>query len=421
MDDFNFEDINSMEAALKALRLALERLPGPVRTTVEDSLDELEALLSNRRSPRLAIIGRRGSGKSSLINALCSRKVCEVGDVKATTGDTAWQTLEVPHGTLEILDTRGAQEGHKPSEETQDALAIDSFVRAMGERNPDAVLFLCKASEVDSAIDGDIAFLAEVCKRIRFDSSVQMPVVGIVSQCDQLPQPHDLKPPYRERKTQLIEKAQSLLLEKLKSASEFAGVITVLPVSAYCEYDPKTKKTVNDGDFRWNIGVLSELLAEKLPKDAQLIFIRVCMIRALQKKIATSIVVACSGLAAAFAATPLPFGDIGPLLGLQVLMVTAVAYVAGREMDFETGKALVKSLGAVGGAAWVAREVARGILKFVPIAGNIVSAAVAGATTYGLGVAAIAHLLEDASIDDARARGEDAAKDKKTELELVAS
>jgi len=405
-----------VEAALQALRELLKKLPGPVRKKVEESVDELEELLKDARPPRLAVIGRRGSGKSSLINALYGRPVTATSSVVAGTGDTSWTTITHQGRTLELLDTRGAQEGSRPQEGVSDDQAIDSFKRAMGSKQPDAILFLCKAKEVDAAIDADITFVREVCKLVRSDDKTSVPVVGVASQCDELDPPDIRIPSEDAEKLEHTRTACHLLRDKLMGLQDVAEVVEVVAVSAFVAFDDRGA-VVPTRDYRWQIDALAELLIERLPKCAQLQFARVARIRAVQRKIATSLTVVVSGAAALLAASPVPFADLPALLGMQVLLVTAIAYVAGRELDGKTAKQFIKSLGLVGGGGFLAREAVRGLLKLLPAGGSLISGTIAGAVTYGLGAAATAFFIEGATIEQAREAGRRGASEAKTSLE----
>ena len=70
-----------------------------------------------KRPPALVLVGRRGAGKSSLVNALFGAKVAELGHVTAQTGRGRWYDYERDGGSMSILDTRGVQEGSPPAED----------------------------------------------------------------------------------------------------------------------------------------------------------------------------------------------------------------------------------------------------------------------------------------------------------------
>jgi predicted GTPase len=78
------------------------------------------------------LVGRRGSGKSSLVNAIFGQQVAEVGHTKAQTGRGRWWVFQGDLGSIEILDTRGLQEGSNPESEDDKKNALESIVASIG-------------------------------------------------------------------------------------------------------------------------------------------------------------------------------------------------------------------------------------------------------------------------------------------------
>lgn len=85
--------------------------------------------------------------------------------------------------------------------------------------------------------------------------------------------------------------------------------------------------------------------------------------------------------AGAAGALPIPVADTVPITGAQITMIIALGKVFDVTLSQSSAKAIAGSLLArqVGQAAF------RGVLKFVPIAGNIAGAATAVALTETLG------------------------------------
>ncbi|HYO73438.1 MAG TPA: GTPase [Archangium sp.] len=101
------------------------RVPDPLARDIRQKIAHLRALLLEQRLPNLILVGRRGAGKSSLINAFFGAHVAEVGHVKAQTGQGRCAAQLRPHhharrdparqylhrGPLQALPTQAAPLG----------------------------------------------------------------------------------------------------------------------------------------------------------------------------------------------------------------------------------------------------------------------------------------------------------------------
>lgn len=390
--------LDSYPALIKLLLDQLSRLPSPLKEQVEAELKELLSLAEDVRTPRFMVIGRRGAGKSTLVNALFNAPVAKVGAVTAQTGEAHWYEYEHDGKKIEILDTRGIQEGGKPIEADSASDSQASILRAVQEKCPDVVLFLCKAKEVDSAINESLDIVEKILKRIERLHDYDPPIVGILTQCDEL-DPPDIRqlPTDDEEKNQNISTAVKVLTEHLQSRKILSeNFVKVIPTVAFVRYSQDGMRERRD--YRWNIDRLTELLVEELPKGPNLAFARLARVRKFQKKIATNIVNVCSVTSGVFAATPFPGDDLPILTAIQTVMIAAIAYISGRELSLTTVTEFLTALGINVGAAFVMRETARSLIKLIPGFGNAISAGVASAGTQALGQAAIAYFIDESPV-----------------------
>ena len=396
-------DPTSYTALLEKLLIQVRRLPEPLRRKMEEQVKELLSLVRDHRPPRFMLIGRRGAGKSTLLNAIFGAKVAQVGPVVAQTGKTMWKTYQGPVGrTIEILDTRGIQEGGAPAEHDETSSAEASFVQSLRARTPDVFLFLCKAKEVDAAIHGDLNFCERALHETKNTHGIDAPVVGIVTQCDELDPPFIQRlPTDDEEKTENIRKAVAVLEKHLARPSIKPHVARVLPVVAYVRF--RLDGTIDEAhDYRWNIDQLATLLVDKLPKEAKLDFARLARVRHFQRSFARSIVTMFSSACGLIGAEPIPVADLPIITSLQVTMIVAVAYVAGRDLSLESAREFLVAMGLNVGGAFILRELARALAKLVPGWGNTISGAVAALGTKGVGEAAIAYFIDEEDIEEAK-------------------
>jgi uncharacterized protein (DUF697 family) len=147
---------------------------------------------------------------------------------------------------------------------------------------------------------------------------------------------------------------------------------------------------------------LMSILARELPNEARMEMIRISRDREAQREVAQLLIKSTTAVCTAIGAQPIPLADLPILTSLQLMMVSGVMYVSGRERSLRAAAEFAGALGANVGAAMLLREGARAILKFFPGWGNVVCGLVAGSGTYAIGRAATAFFIEGASLKDAR-------------------
>lgn len=397
-------ELDRFDGFVNHLLRRLDALPPQLRDAISTDLDRLLVLLKDRRKPRVMLIGRRGAGKSTLINALLGSAARPVGHVRSQTGAATWQTYSASGREIDILDTRGVQEGSRPVEDDEDETAEASLFRAVHERAPDLILFLVKAKEVDAAIQGDLEALENIHQEVdRFHNS-KPKILPILTQCDEL-DPHDMRLSDGDpEKSRNIELACDVLTAHLR-ASKYVWEHTgsgVIPTagSVYFEADGSINKR---RDFRWNIDLLATQMQAALPDATQLNFVRLAQFRQVQRKLAERVVTITGGLCAAIGLQPIPVADLPVLTSLQLTMILTIAYISGREVSLETAREFAASMGLNVGAAFTLREVARALAKFVPVAGNVVSSGIAYAGTEAVGRAAIMYYIDRKAINEIQA------------------
>lgn len=371
-------------------------VPGNLRTKVGRELKELEELIMEARAPRIAVVGRRGAGKSSLVNAIFNAEVAAVGAVKSTTEQGRWYEYSGERGKLDILDTRGLGEGCEGAGGSGAAAVPGETAAAVSEKSPDAVLFLCKAKEVDARIDEDLKSLEMLLDLIEKTHGYRAPVVGVLTQVDELDPPEVLPPYEDEIKANHIREAAEQLGYKLSSLAG-EGVV-VIPTSAYMRFAEGRIAASR----RWNIERLVEYLTEKLPRSAQLELARISRIKSVQLKLARAITAAAVALAGAVGAQPIPVADLPVITGIQAGMIAGIGYVSGRRLDQKSVKEFMSALGLNVGAAFALREIARSLVKLFPGGGSVISGTVAAGATWAMGQAAAAFFVEERRLSEVK-------------------
>jgi len=124
-----------------------------------EKIEHLETEAPKKPAMKLAIIGKRNTGKSTLVNAMVGSERVIVSETPGTTRDAVDVRFEKDGKTIVVIDTAGIRKKSKMA----DSIEFYSYVRATRSiRRADVVLFLIDATEPVSQVDKKIArFIAE--------------------------------------------------------------------------------------------------------------------------------------------------------------------------------------------------------------------------------------------------------------------
>ena len=402
----------------------LDKIPGlpvEVRNRIKKGLvknQEMTRLvdgIKNRRPPRFVLVGRTGVGKSSLINAMCGRYLAKTSDVVVGTNLAKEYSYKSLGKTLfEIIDTRGLAE----SRETGQKLSSeDQLHQTIRDFQPDAILFLSRCKE-RAHLKEDVKFLS----RIANVNDTKVPIIAILTQSDEMEPSREKDPKqYPPRRLENIAKAKEEF-EKILDDQNVKS-LAVLPVSAYIEWnqEPTTlepdewEKLRIEFDGRYNINGLIDLLEDNIDIRASIALMLATRVDQICRRLSEKFTKIFAAAASLVATIPIPIADYPILLGLQVILAMIIAYLAGRDMSYDTAAKFIVAIGALGAAGFAFRGLAQQASKFlnliVPGAGSVVSASIAGAATWGIGKAAISYFFDSSSAEEARNIGRRAQRE----------
>ena len=400
--------LKTLARTIARIEELLERLPLHVAQDARLRIATLRQVLLEKRPPALVLVGRRGAGKSSVVNALFGAKVAELGHVTAQTGKGRWYRYERGGGAMSILDTRGIQEGSVPAEADDAKSALESIAVELRTQAPDVVVFVAKASEVDAAIDADLDALEHVYDEIRRSHRLEPPLVAVVTHCDLLePKSTRLHQADREPDADVDEKkrhvtaAEQALARKIDGRDKLrARLVATLGTSVYMSWN-------SDGelrsDERWRVDDLAVTLFRNLPDASRAELARATQVRAVQEDLASSLTQATAAVCAGVGAAPIPFADTIPLTALQAGLVAGIAWIGGRSADKKGAAEFIGAISANVGLALGLREGFRQLMKLIaPGGGSVVSATIAFTGTMAIGAAAKAYYIRGVSLADAR-------------------
>ena len=212
---------------LKSLQNSLSGLP---QWASEHILQQINQL--THYEPVIGIMGKTGSGKSSLCNALFADKVSPVSDVTACTRDPLCFRLQVGEHAMTIVDLPGVGESERHDEEYA-ALYSEQLPRL------DLVLWLIKAD--DRALAVDEHFYREV-----IGEAYRHKVLFVISQSD---------------KAEPTSGGEKLSTEQKQNISRKICLLHELfqPVNPVCAVSVR---------LQWGLRVMAERMIRCLPREA---------------------------------------------------------------------------------------------------------------------------------------------------------
>jgi predicted GTPase len=202
------------------------------------------------RAPRVTVVGRRGAGKSSLLNALASRELAPTGAVEDTTGAARSYTLALDeHVTVEWVDTGGLRAGG------QSEARADLLRETLLDAPPDVIVFAHHASETDAGIDEDLRDVRAALEAVRAEHGVSPVLLALATRVDELDPPEVTAPPFDdETKRNNIGASVRALRRALERAA--LRPAEVLAINTWFS---------SSDDLRWNVDLLRATLLAQLP------------------------------------------------------------------------------------------------------------------------------------------------------------
>ena len=352
---------------VERLETLVGKLPAAIQKPILHELTPMKELFLQQRSPRFLLTGSNKTPADRILHLLFP----DLAPAEDTSVVNRWQDLPiVDRGTISILDARSADDssGEMEAELTRQPADIIFFV----DESEGA-----KKSRHKSAIEN-----LERCLEFNDKGKANASVIGLIEPCAKSAASRE-KPELRtpEWKAEL----RSLVESGSGAQHRLAGVFRLSERSA----EAQTTE-------------IMATVARELPNAARIEMARISKDRVVQADIAQVLVKSTTAMCTAIGAQPIPLADLPILTTLQLVMVSGIMYISGRERSLRAATEFVAALGVNVGAGMLLREGTRAVLKFFPGWGNLVCGMVAGAGTYAIGRAATVFFVEGVSIKDAR-------------------
>lgn len=371
----------SLLQIVERLERLASKLPSRIRKAVLSELTPLKQLFLQQRPPRFLFAGSSAMPLEQVIAALFGSGH-PTGTRDVPVRSRHWHDINLPdRGTICILDARGA-----------DASAAIQIEDELKYRAADVVFFLD---------DGQIGGGPE--KRSLNDllsypvwNKTPEPGTKIIKII--LPSPTEGR---ASSQANLVpSRLESVSGSNAAAPGPFLEVLTLVPASHDRAVELTNGSEVELSDVESQR--LMSILARELPNQARMEMIRISRDREAQHEVAQLLVKSTSAICAAIGAQPIPLADLPILTSLQVMMISGIMYVSGRERSLGAATQFIGALGVNVGAAMLLREGTRAILKFFPGWGNVVCGLVAASGTYAIGRAATVFFIDGLSLKDAR-------------------
>ena len=345
----------------------VHRLPATIQKPILNELTPLKELFLKQRSPRFAFTGSANTPLAQIMAAIFPEFA------PADTGGTAhrkdhWRDFSLQdRGTISILDARGGEFGEKLAQEL--------------EAEPADVIFFVEDEDRKKIRKEPIENLLTVVEHNRRHGA-NAGVIGIIYEDEAA------KNGKGSTDADISDRASRLLLSLESKLKPQTGVLRIV--------------AAQPGQQLGRSDAVIAAIARHLPNEARIETARVFGHHQTQQEIAQHLVKSTTAICTAIGTQPIPLADLPLLTTLQLVMVSGIMYLSGRERSLRAATEFVAALGANVGAGMLFREGARALLKLVPGWGNVICGMIAGAGTYAIGRAAIAYFLEGVSLKDAR-------------------
>ena len=303
----------------------------------------------------LAIFGKTGVGKSTLVNAIFGSEIAKTGIGEPVT--RAEHLYLHQSGTLGVLDTRGLEVG---KDNAALIAELRDYLHGM-RRKPLAdqlhVAWYCVRA-------GDRRFEATEADFVRALHDLGLPVILVLTQ---VPRANGRVHPDAEALAASIAALDlpiqdGLIHYTMALADDFTGQ------TAY------GLQEVLDATFRG----APDGVAHAITAAQRIDFDR-------KRERAEVAIKAATGAATTAGASPIPFSDAAILVPVQIGMMASIAVTYGISLERSTAA----SIAATAAATTAGRSLVTNMIKFVPGAGTAVaapiSATVAGTFTYAMG------------------------------------
>ncbi len=363
----------SLLQVVERLERLAAKLPSRIQKAVLGELTPLKQLFLQQRPPRFLFTGSAKIPAREIIGALFGEADFTHADNSAAPFCRWFDVSFAERGKISLLDARGADDSA--------AIRIQDELKYC----PADIIFFLSGDRIAPELEE--RELADLNRYFTWNktSETGSKIIEIIMPSVEMAGERD----HREL---IVSRQEYAVRSNLARRAAFLETLRLIPAG-----DGQTLALIPPESQR-----LMSILARELPNKARMEIIRISRNREAQHEVAKLLVKSTTAVSAAIGAQPIPLADLPILTSLQLMMISGIMYVSGRERSLRAAAEFAGALGANVGAAMLLREGTRAILKFFPGWGNVVCGLVAGSGTYGIGRAATVFFIDGVSLKDAR-------------------
>ncbi len=331
-----------------------------VDKAARNALEEIRKRISELNKINIAVVGKTGSGKSTLINSVFGKEFAKAAVGEPVT--TEFCRYTTPESPLAIYDSPGFDMSENRPAKVREGL-IGLIKAGIDKRDMDQAIhciWYCINTAANRVEPAELEWLTEFTEE---NSKYNVPVIVILTQSQDEEKAAELK--------RLID-SKNLKVKK------------VIPVLAR-DYVLRGQVIVGSYGLDELVAVMGAVLPDDLQKTWQHV-----QKAALQEKVkfAQGIIATNAAAAAAAGAIPIPFSDAAVLVPIQTTMIAEITAVFGIGVSKGFISAFISATIGASTATVLGRAAVRSVLKLIPVvnvAAGAVNAAVASSLTVALG------------------------------------
>lgn len=311
---------------------------------VKDIFQKMDEDEEDMKKLNIMTMGKTGTGKSTLINAVFGKEVVETGIGEPVTKNL--EKIEMKDNPVAIYDTRGIEMDSEGQRESREEILNEIERRAnLGDSDERIhIIWYCINSGGNRIEDYEIEIIEKM--------NEIAPVIIVLTQ---------------SIGTEAVEFAKYIKSQNV----DYDGLITVLAK----DYEFRGVKVEAHG-----LNELIDITCNMLDEGVRRSFINAQKIDLRRKgMLSADQVKKAMKAAAVVGAVPIPFSDAGVLVPLQTLMLGKITSTYGFNNEEDLVKTILSGAVGMGGTTFIGRSIVSNAAKFIP-GGNLVGGAISGTT-----------------------------------------